>query len=114
MAPAWLLLHRADMAMYQAKSEARGSFAFFSSELNALAQERLSLEADLEQAMRQGTLHLNYQPQIDLATNALHGVEVLSRWHHPVRGNVPPGSFIPLAEECGLIGDLSRWVLRTA
>ncbi|WP_082497550.1 EAL domain-containing protein [Pseudorhodoferax sp. Leaf267] len=109
-----VLMHRADMAMYQAKSEARGSFAFFSSELNAQAQERLSLEADLEQAVHEGALHLHYQPQVDLATNALHGVEVLSRWHHPVRGNVPPITFIPLAEACSLIDGLSRWVLRTA
>lgn len=109
-----MLLHRADMAMYQAKSDARGSFAFFSSELNAQAQERLSLEADLALAVREGAMHLNYQPQIDLSSNRLQGVEVLSRWLHPVRGNVPPSRFIPLAEECGLIGDLSRWVLRTA
>lgn len=109
-----MLLQRADMAMYQAKSEARGSFAFFSSELNALAQGRLSLEADLLLAVRAGALHLNYQPQVDLASNRLHGVEVLCRWRHPARGDVPPSSFIPLAEECGLIGDLSRWVLRTA
>jgi EAL domain-containing protein (putative c-di-GMP-specific phosphodiesterase class I) len=109
-----MLLQRADMAMYQAKTEARGSFAFFSSELNAIAQERLMLEADLAQALREGALHLAYQPQMNLATQRLHGVEVLSRWQHPVRGNVPPSSFIPLAEECGLIGELSRWVLRTA
>ncbi|KQP50054.1 hypothetical protein ASF44_00765 [Pseudorhodoferax sp. Leaf274] len=108
------LLQRADMAMYQAKGEARGSFAFFSSELNAIAQERLLLEADLAQALREGALRLAYQPQLDLATQGLHGVEVLSRWQHPVRGNVPPASFIPLAEECGLIGELSHWVLRTA
>ena len=109
-----ILLHRADMAMYQAKSEARGSFAFFSSELNALAQERLSLEADLALAIREGALHLHYQPQVALASDRLHGVEVLCRWQHPVRGNVPPTTFIPLAEQCGSIGELSRWVLGTA
>lgn len=109
-----MLLHRADMAMYQAKSEARGSFAFFSSELNAMAQERLLLEADLQQAIHHQRLHLAYQPQVDLRTNRLHGVEVLARWRHPSRGDVPPSQFIPLAEECGLIGDLSLWVLQSA
>ena len=109
-----MLLHRADMAMYQAKSEARGSFAFFSSELNAAAQERLLLEADLRQALHHGGLHLNYQPQVDLASGRLHGAEVLARWRHPTRGDVPPSRFIPLAEECGLIDELSQWVLETA
>ena len=70
-----VLLHRADMAMYQSKSALRGSFAFFSSELNAVAQERLSLEADLALAIEHEALHLHYQPQIDLASGRLHGVE---------------------------------------
>jgi diguanylate cyclase (GGDEF)-like protein len=108
------LLQRADMAMYQSKSEGRGAFAFFSSELNAFAQARLALETDLQAAIAHEAFHLHYQPQVELSSNGLHGVEVLCRWQHPLRGNVPPADFIPLAEECGLIDELSRWVLRTA
>ena len=108
------LLHRADMAMYQAKSSGRGRFRFFSSEMNRLAQERLALETALRQALQADALRLHYQPQIDLESGRLYGVEALARWTHPQLGEISPARFIPLAEECGLIADLGRWALREA
>jgi len=108
------LLQRADMAMYQAKSSGRGCFSFFSSEMNRLAQERLVLENALREALRKGQLHLHYQPQVELASGRLYGVEALARWHHPELGEISPARFIPLAEECGLVADLGRWALSEA
>ena len=108
------LLHRADMAMYQAKSGGRGRFSFFSSEMNRLAQERLALENALREALKEGGLRLHYQPQVDLASGKLYGVEALARWTHPVLGEISPVRFIPLAEECGLIADLGRWAIQEA
>ena len=108
------LLHRADMAMYQAKSKGRSGFSFFSSEMNRLAQERLALENALRKALQAQELHLHYQPQIDLATGRLYGVEALARWTHAEFGEISPARFIPLAEECGLIADLGRWALNDA
>ncbi|OLS58822.1 sensor domain-containing protein [Pseudomonas putida] len=108
------LLHRADMAMYQAKSSGRGCFSFFSSELNKLAQERLALENALREALQKGQLRLHYQPQVEMATGRLYGVEALARWTHPQLGEISPARFIPLAEECGLVAELGRWALREA
>jgi len=108
------LLHRADMAMYQAKSSGRGRFSFFSSEMNRLAQERLALENALRKALQGGELRLHYQPQVDLASGQLYGVEALARWTHPQLGEISPARFIPLAEECGLIADLGRWAVGEA
>ena len=108
------LLHRADMAMYQAKSSGRGCFSFFSSEMNQLAQERLALETALRQAIQTRQLHLHYQPQVDMETGKLYGVEALARWTHAELGEISPVRFIPLAEECGLIADLGHWALREA
>jgi diguanylate cyclase (GGDEF)-like protein/PAS domain S-box-containing protein len=108
------LLHRADMAMYQAKSSGRGCFSFFSSEMNQLAQERLALETALRSAILTRQLHLHYQPQVDMETGKLYGVEALARWTHPELGEISPVRFIPLAEECGLIADLGHWALREA
>ena len=108
------LLHRADMAMYQAKSSGRGCFSFFSSEMNQLAQERLALETALRQAIQTRQLHLHYQPQVDMETGKLYGVEALARWTHPELGEISPVRFIPLAEECGLVADLGHWALREA
>ncbi|MCW2473981.1 MULTISPECIES: EAL domain-containing protein [unclassified Symbiopectobacterium] len=108
------LLHRADMAMYQAKSGGRGQSRFYSNEMNQLAQERLALETALRQALKLNQLSLHYQPQIELATGKLYGVEALARWTHPQLGSIPPTRFIPLAEDCGLIADLGRWALREA
>ena len=108
------LLHRADMAMYQAKSQGRGCFSFFSSEMNQLAQERLALETALRRAIQTKQLHLHYQPQVDMETGRLCGVEALARWTHPELGEISPARFIPLAEECGLVADLGHWALREA
>lgn len=109
------LLHRADMAMYQAKSGGRGQSRFYSNEMNQLAQERLVLEESaLRQALKLNQLSLHYQPQIELATGKLYGVGALARWTHPELGSIPPTRFIPLAEDCGLIADLGRWALREA
>lgn len=108
------LVHRADMAMYQAKSAGRGRYSFFSHELNQLAQERLALESALREALEQGQLSLHYQPQVRMSDGLLYGVEALARWHHPQFGDISPARFIPLAEECGLINQLGLWALREA
>lgn len=108
------LLHRADIAMYQAKAVNRGRFSFFSEEMNSMAQERLALEGALRDALRGGDFELHYQPQIHLRDHRLHGVEALARWPHPQLGNISPGRFIPIAEESGLIGELGKWALEEA
>ncbi|EJL92624.1 PAS domain S-box/diguanylate cyclase (GGDEF) domain-containing protein [Herbaspirillum sp. CF444] len=109
-----ILLHRADMAMYQTKEKNRGRFSFFSDDMNTQAQERLALEGALRDALRGGDFELHYQPQIDVCTGLLHGVEALARWHHDQLGQVSPARFIPIAEECGLIGELGKWALEEA
>jgi diguanylate cyclase (GGDEF)-like protein/PAS domain S-box-containing protein len=108
------LVHRADMAMYQAKSSGRGRYSFFSHELNQLAQERLTLESALREALEQNQLSLHYQPQVRMSDGLLYGVEALARWHHPQFGDISPARFIPLAEECGLINQLGLWAVREA
>ncbi len=108
------LLKNADMAMYLAKNEGRNNFQFFTSALNAQIRDRLALETDLHAAFEKGQFELHYQPQVNLRTRRLTGMEALIRWHHPTRGMVPPSMFIGVAEECGLIHGLSRWVLEQA
>lgn len=110
-----MLIRHADLAMHRAKAEGGGNFCFFSADMNRLAQERLALEAALRDALRHDQLELHYQPQLaSAAPHALLGVEVLLRWTHPQLGSISPGRFIPMAEECGLIGELGRWVLSSA
>lgn len=109
-----ILLHRADTAMYQIKEKHHGRFSFFSDDMNIQAQQRLELEAALHDALRISGLTLHYQPQINFRTGLIHGVEVLARWDHPQIGQVSPARFIPIAEECGLIGELGKWVLEEA
>ena len=108
------LMKKADVAMYHAKDTGRDSYQFFKSEMNIRAMERQSLEDSLHHAIERCELSLHYQPKIHLATGTIIGVEALIRWCHPQRGLVPPGQFIAIAEDCGLIVPIGRWVLREA
>ena len=108
------LIKHADIAMYRAKEQGRGHWQFYASSMNAGTLERLELESELRHALERGQFHLEYQPQLDLASGAVVGMEALLRWQHPQLGRVPPASFIGLAEEMGLIIPIGDWVLRTA
>jgi diguanylate cyclase (GGDEF)-like protein/PAS domain S-box-containing protein len=108
------LLKNADTAMYHAKEKGRNNFQFFNNEMNFRVHERFMLESSLRQAMTDNSLSLAYQPQIDVLTGKVIGVEALLRWKHAELGNIPPTRFIPIAEESGLIVALGEWVLRTA
>jgi diguanylate cyclase (GGDEF)-like protein/PAS domain S-box-containing protein len=108
------LLKNADVAMYHAKAAGRNSFRFYSSDLNAGARERLALETDLRKAIEREELLLHYQPQLDLRTGQVTGVEALLRWRHPERGLLTPGGFMPIAESSGLIVPIGEWVLEEA
>lgn len=108
------VLKNADTAMYQAKASGRQTFKFFKPEMNVLAEKRQALEEDLRGAEERRELALHYQPKIDLRTEAVTGVEALLRWTHPLRGNVPPAKFIPIAEDSCLILPIGSWVLREA
>ena len=108
------LLKRADAAMYSAKEGGGNRIRRYSPDLRLHPDERLELQTQLKQALRRSEFVLHYQPQIEIASGRIIGVEALVRWQHPVRGLVPPMQFIPLAEESGLIEPLGEWVLRTA
>ncbi|BDG72884.1 putative bifunctional diguanylate cyclase/phosphodiesterase [Roseomonas fluvialis] len=108
------LLRAADLALYQAKAEGRGTVRRFVPALRSRADARRVLEGELRAAIGLGQLELHYQPQVAVATGALTGFEALLRWNHPSRGLVPPGDFVALAEEIGLIVPIGEWVLRTA
>lgn len=108
------LMQFADSAMYHAKAQGKNCFKFYSIELTACATERLSLEAALRQAMKHGEFELYYQPKVDQTTGGLVGAEALLRWNHPELGMVPPGQFIPVAEDTGMIVEMGEWVLRSA
>jgi diguanylate cyclase (GGDEF)-like protein len=108
------LLRDADLAMYRAKSRGKGRYAVFEPGMHTAIVERLELEVDLKRALEREELVVVYQPIFSLVSGSVTGVEALVRWHHPTRGIVMPESFVPLAEESGLIGELGRWVLRKA
>lgn len=108
------LTRNADRALYRAKSRGRGNAVLFNDNLEAEISGREQAEADLRRALASNQLLLHYQPIIDVTTGRIKSCEALMRWHHPVRGMVSPGEFIPLAEEMGLIGAMGEWALRQA
>jgi len=108
------LLRNADLALYEAKRAGRGRYRFFEQGMDLQLHERRELEIDLRRALALKQFELAYQPFLDLSTDAVIGFEALLRWNHPVRGKVPPLSFISVAEENGLIVKIGEWVLMTA
>jgi diguanylate cyclase (GGDEF)-like protein/PAS domain S-box-containing protein len=108
------LLKHADSAMYRAKEQGRNNFQFFTEDLNRAIKERFVLESQLRRALERGQFELHYQPRVELTTRQIIGCEALIRWHLPDHGMVAPSMFIPVAEEIGLIGPISEWVLETA
>ncbi|HXG36773.1 MAG TPA: PAS domain S-box protein [Dehalococcoidia bacterium] len=108
------LLRNADLAMYQAKDMGRNMYRLYSSSVHPTILKNMTLENDLRSALRRNELRLHYQPQVNVASGQIIGVEALVRWAHPERGLLPPDAFIPLAEVAGLIQDIDEWVLREA
>lgn len=108
------LLKKADTAMYRAKEQGRNAYRFFDAQMNVNAVEHLNFRNGLRRALERDEFILHYQPQIELANGALIGAEALLRWQHPDLGLVPPGRFIPVAEDSGLIVTIGEWVLREA
>ena len=108
------LVRSADLALYASKGGGRGQFRFYSSDLHSEAERRRQIEEELRDALSNDQMHAAYQPIIDTKTNKVVALEALARWAHPELGEVSPGVFIPIAEECNLIGPLGDWVLKQA
>jgi diguanylate cyclase len=108
------LLSHADTALYRAKNEGRATYRFFEASMGAAVRNRRILEHDLRNAIPQGELRLLYQPQKNIRDGTVVGFEALLRWKHATRGEIPPGEFIPVAEETGIILQIGQWALRTA
>jgi predicted signal transduction protein with EAL and GGDEF domain len=108
------LLRNADLALYRAKGDGRGTFRFFEPDMDEQMQTRRIMEQDLRKALPAGEFELYYQPVVNLQSSEISGFEALIRWNHPERGLVPPATFIPLAEEIGFIVPLGEWVIRQA
>jgi diguanylate cyclase (GGDEF)-like protein len=108
------LMRNADLALYRAKGDGRGTYRFFESNMDAQMQERRAMEYDLRKALTAGEFELHYQPVVHLETNKISGFEALVRWRHPIKGMIAPGEFIGLAEEIGFIVPLGEWVIRQA
>lgn len=108
------LLAHADAAMYCAKQRGRNNFQCFMPGMNTATQQKVRLESDMRIALDKKQFELHYQPKVNTATGVMHGAEALLRWHHPERGAISPSEFIPIAEECGLIGTIGAWVVREA
>ena len=108
------LMRDADLALYAAKAAGKGTFRFYAPEMHEEARERQLMESDLRLAIEKEQLWVAFQPSVDATTEMLTGFEALVRWNHPERGPVSPATFIPLAEEFGLINEIGEWVLRTA
>ncbi len=108
------MLRNADMAMYRAKSEGRNGYRFFVPDMNETIARALGMKRELREALRTDALTLHYQPQLNLRSGQVQGVEALLRWNHPTRGMVSPGEFLPFAEQDGMIADIDDWVLHRA
>jgi diguanylate cyclase (GGDEF)-like protein len=108
------LMRNADLALYRAKGDGRGAFRFFEPEMDAQMQERRNMERALRTALPAGQFELHYQPIVNLESNEISAFEALIRWRHPDKGLIPPGAFIPLAEEIGFIVPLGEWAIRQA
>jgi diguanylate cyclase (GGDEF)-like protein/PAS domain S-box-containing protein len=108
-----ILLKNADTAMYHSKKEGRNTYQYFTDSMNKAVLERFSIDRDLKKALQNNEFVLYYQPQLNLSDRKIVGAEALIRWRHTHRGMIPPDSFIPIAEESGIIIDINKWVLLT-
>lgn len=109
-----VLMKNADLALYRAKDKGRDQYDFYTESLNDRAEQLMSLERELRQALRRDEFHLLFQPQVDLNTGDITAMEALIRWQHPVRGEIMPDEFVPVAEDTGLIMPMGNWVLQNA